>query len=111
MTLFLRLGCWGREEKGFIICKGIENTIIDLTKKSDRNVQIVDFLDSRYFLFDRPLYNNVHTALWNLQDKFSISGVPVFNSELFKYMEEFCIFHKKCGVFLRLKMGKEENNE
>ena len=111
MKLFLILGCWGREENGFIICKGIENIIIDLTKKTTQNIQIVDFLDSKYFLFDRPLYNNVHTALWNLQEKCSQKGHLVFSSELFKYMEEFCIFHKKCGVFLRLKMEKEEINE
>ena len=109
MKLFLILGCWGREENGFTICNGIENRIIDLTKKTTQNVEIVNLLDSNYFLFDRPLYKNVHTALWNLQEKCSKIGCPVFGQQLFKNMEEFCISHKKCGVFLRLKMEEKEN--
>lgn len=102
--IVLVLGCWGREEKGFCLCNSISNEILDLSKSSDRNSQILDILDARYKLFDRPLYKNIHTAIWNIQEKFSQVGDPVFTKEFFKCLEEFCIAHKKCGLYLRLEL-------
>jgi len=107
MKVFLSLGCWGRTEEKFAICNGVTNQILDITKKSDRNISIAKYLDSHFKLFDRPLYNNVHTAIWNIQELFSIKGNPVFNDHFFKRMEEFCIVHRKCGLFLRLEMQEE----
>jgi hypothetical protein len=111
MKVLLTLGCWGRIEEGFIICNGVTNQVLDITKNSERNVSIKDYLDSHFRLFDRPLYNNVHTAIWNIQDKFSIKGNPVFNNYLFRRIEEFCIIHRKCGLFLCLKAQEGESND
>jgi len=104
MKIVLILGCWGRERDGFISCSGISNEILDLTKNSSINVKIKDYLDSNFRLFDRPLYNNVHTAIWNVQDKFSEIGKPVIQKIKFKYMEEFCVDHARCGLYLRLEL-------
>ncbi len=102
--IILVFGCWGREEEGFYSCSGTKNTILDLSKQSDRNRAILDYLDSNFRMFDKPLYNNVHTAIWNVQDKFSEKGKPVFKDTIFKRMEEFCTIHAKCGLFLRLEL-------
>jgi hypothetical protein len=108
MRLILNLGCWGREDLGFTSCSAVVNPILDLTLNSKRNTDIADYLDKVYGLFDKPLYNNVHTALWNIQDKFSSKGDLVFNEKVFKLIEAFCIEHKKCGVYLKLDLGKEK---
>lgn len=111
MRVFLVLGCWGREYDGFKICGGVSNSILDITKNSERNVAIAQYLDSHFKLFDKPLYNNVHTAIWNIQDKFSTKGKPVFQDIVFRSMEEFCVVHSKCGLFLRLELEEEEYHE
>jgi len=106
MKIILVLGCWGREYQEFKICGGVINEILNITKSS-RDRKITDYLDSNFKLFDKPLYNNVHTALWNIQDKFSVKGKPVFQNIVFKSMEEFCVLHSKCGMFLRLDIKEE----
>ena len=106
MKIILTLGCWGREKDGFISCSGAENKILDLTNRTKKNIEIENMLDFTYKLFDKPLYNNIHTALWNIQEKFSDIEGQVFNKELFKLIEEFCIAHSKCGVFLKLELYK-----
>lgn len=108
MNVVLICGCWGREEEGFVSCSGASNIILDLGKNTERNKQIIDFLDNVYKIFDRPLYNNVHTAIFNIQEKFSDKGKPVFKEALFKRIEGFCIQHIKCGLYLRLEMKEEE---
>lgn len=107
MKITLILGCWGRNEDGFITCNAVSNKILDLTKETPRNADISNYLDSHLKLFDKPLYSNVHTAIWNIQEKFSLLEKPVFNEKLFRKMEEFCIVHAKCGVFLRLELEEE----
>ncbi len=104
MTFVLKLGCWGREIKDFTMCKGIENTILVLSNKTSINNDIINFLDNTYGLFDKPLYNNIHTAIFNIQNRFSDVKNSIFNEERFKIIEDFCIFHNKCGLYLRLDM-------
>jgi len=89
------------------MCPGIQNRILELTTQSERNTAISDHLDSHCHLYDKPLYTNVHTALYTLQNQFSRQGNPVFPKDLFKLMETFCLMHAKCGVFMRLEMENE----
>jgi hypothetical protein len=110
MRITLTLGCWGREKEGFIACPGISNEILDLTQNSTRNVDIKNYLYSHFKLFYRPLYNNVHTAVWNVQDKFSEKGNLVIPEIKFRYIEEFCVDHARCGLFLRLELKEEVKN-
>lgn len=104
MKIILVLGCWGREKYNFVSCPGVKNDILDLTKNTNRNIKVKDYLDTNFKLFDRPLYNNIHTAVYNIQDKFSEVCNPLINNDKFKYIEEFCIDHRKCGLFLRLEL-------
>jgi hypothetical protein len=89
------------------MCNGIKNRILDITKSSKRNKEITEYLDSHFKLFDRPIYNNVHTVIWNIQEKFSIKGDPVIPNNTFKCIEDFCVSHKKCGLFLRLELEEQ----
>ena len=107
MRVVLILGCWGREVDGFVCCGGVANEILDITKNSERNLQVAELLDKVYGLFDKPLYNNVHTAIWTIQDKFSSTNNMIFSEKIFKFMEEFCVSHRKCGIYLRLDIKKE----
>jgi hypothetical protein len=89
------------------MCGGVENEILDLTGGSGMSTAIVDHLDNIYHLFDRPLYSNVHTALYSLQERLAKDGKTVFPDERYRLMEEFCVMHAKCGLFLRLKLGED----
>lgn len=90
------------------MCGGLVNEILDLTAPSERNTAMADFLDKRYGLFDRPLYANVHTALFSLKNEFEETGRGVFAKGVFELAEQFCVAHAKCGLFLRLEMKEEE---
>jgi hypothetical protein len=104
MLIKLILGCWGRSHMDFIMCPSVMNEIIDLTKNNNVNIEIKNYLDNDFKLFDKPLYNNVHTCIWNIQNKFGEKGKPIFQEILFRYIEEFCINHSKCGLYLKLKL-------
>ena len=91
MKIILVLGCWGRVEDDFTTCGSVSNQILNLTKDSSRNADISTYLDSNFKLFDKPIYSNIHTAIWNIQEKFSIRGKPVFDERVFRRMEEFCV--------------------
>jgi len=104
MRVILVLGCWGRKHGEFQMCRSVENEILDLTDGGEMRVAVVNHLDSVYHLFDKPLYSNVHTALYSLQDKLAKDGRTVFQADQYRLLEAFCIIHAKCGLFLRLKL-------
>lgn len=108
MKLFLVLGCWGKQNNNFVLCSSTQNIILDLTKNNVRNSNIINYLDHTLRLFDKPLYANVHTAIWNINEKFSEADSPVFEENLFKNIEKFCIEHVHCGLFLRLELRENE---
>jgi hypothetical protein len=108
MRVYLVLGCWGRKHGEFQMCGGVENEILDITGGTERNAAIAKHLDEVYHLFDRPLYNNVHTVLFSVQDNFSQHGKPVFQKDHYTQLEAFCAMHAKCGLFLRLRLKGEE---
>jgi len=111
MKVCLVLGCWGRERNGIVICSGIENEILDVTVRSGRNLAIVDHLDKQYGMLDRPLYENVHTAIFGVKNKFDEVGKPVFSDAVFQAIEDFCVIHRKCGVYLRLDLKEESDGK
>lgn len=104
MKIVLVLGCWGRKHDEFQMCGGVENEILDISDSTERNIAISKHIDEVYHLFDKPMYNNVHTALFGIQENFSQAGKPVFKGELYAQLEAFCAMHSKCGLFLRLKL-------
>ena len=98
------LGCWGQELEGLVFCPSIKNVILDITEKTERNKIISDYLDSNFNLFDKPLYYNVHTAVYGLNGILDNQIEKLFSENLFKCIEGFCIVHAKCGLFLRLEL-------
>ena len=110
MKVCLYVGCWGLEHAGITLCPGCENEVMDLSDQTERNIAIADYLDSNYGLIDRPLYNNVHTAVFNIQEKFSKKGSPIFTKDRFAALERFCVMHVRCGLFLRLKIKEGEDD-
>jgi hypothetical protein len=107
MRVCLCLGCWGTRASGMILCPGCENEILDLTARTGRNIAIAEHLDSIHGLFDRPLYANVHTAVFSIPEKFSEKGNPVFADGMFAAVERFCVMHVRCGLFLRLRIKEQ----
>jgi len=105
------MGCWGLRTSGVTLCSSCENEILDLSADTERNIAIAEYLDSHYGLFDRPLYNNVHTAVFNIQEKFSKKGSPVFTKDTFAALERFCVMHVRCGLFLRLRIKEEDDGK
>ena len=103
MRTVLILGCWGRTDEGFCTCNGVSNHILDVGVKSEQIKRVSDYLDALY-LYDKPLYNNIHTILFNIQDRFSEKTRPIFKESIFRKIEEFCIMHARCGLYLRLEL-------
>ena len=97
MKAFLKLGCFGVEREDFVLCGGVENDILDLTKNTETNLEITQFLNDNYQLVRKPLYANIHTALYKIQDRYG-----PFDEKFFRFLEEFCILHKKCGLYLKI---------
>lgn len=95
-NISLEIGCFGLKKEDFIFCPSAKNIILDLSTNNDVNLKILDFLNEKYKLINKPLYVNVHSAVWNLNNKFEIFGLK------FKLIEEFCIKHKHCGVYLKV---------
>lgn len=104
MRTVLVLGCWGRTEEGFCTCNGVSNQILDVSVKTEQIRKVTDYLDNTLHLYDKPLYNNVHTVLFNIQDKFGEKTKPIFKESLFRIMENFCLMHARCGLYLRLEL-------
>jgi hypothetical protein len=104
MKTMLILGCWGRTEEGFCTCNGVSNQILEVSIQSEQMRKVSNYLDTVLNLYDRPLYNNIHTALFNIQDKFSEKTRPIFRESVFRRMEDFCLMHAKCGAYLRLEL-------
>lgn len=104
MKAILVLGCWGQKEGHITLCNGIKNDILDITSSTEQNISIGQYLDNVYKLCEKPIYKNIHTALWNIQEKFSLVGKPVFNDKFFKQLEDFCIRHNRCGLYLSLEL-------
>jgi len=107
MEFILILGCWGEITDGFTMCPGTSNIILDLSSKSKRVLEVIDYLDG-IGLFDKYISENVHTIIWNIQNNFSDVNHKIFNPKLFQKIERFCINHKKCGLFLRLDFRRND---
>ena len=107
MKIYLILGCWGHDEEDFKLCPSVENKILNLSEKTKVNLDILSFLNN-YKLFDQVLRSNVHTLIYNLQTKFSTKTNKIFTDTYYSLLENFCIQHKRCGVYARLLVEEEE---
>lgn len=107
MKAYLILGCWGRTQSDIKICSGLENEILDITKPSKINLAIIEYLDNVYNILKHPIYKNVHTAIFNIKNNFEEINNPIFDKKKIEAIEEFCVIHRKCGPFLKVRIEKE----
>jgi hypothetical protein len=107
--LYLVLGCFGREEGGFVSCTGVENSILTIKPTINNYNEIMNYLDSCQ-LFDKTLleYNSVRHIILNLQDKFDQVVKKLWTEKQFRLYQKFIIDHRDCGVYLKLKFTQEQ---
>jgi hypothetical protein len=103
------LGCFGREDGGFVSCSGVENNILIIEPSLNNYTEIMDYLDGCQ-LFDKTLleYNSVRHVILNLQDKYDQVVKKLWTERQFRLYQKFVIDHKDCGVYLKLKIIEEE---
>jgi len=102
-NLYLVMGCWGRQDDGFISCPSVENRILHIHSGLENYDAIMDYLDS-VRLFDRPLYDNnaIRHLIYNMQDKYLEQLRPIWNPKRYDLLEKFIVSHKSCGVYVKL---------
>jgi len=107
--LYVLLGCFGRQDDGFISCSGVENCILVVDASLTNYTEIMDYLDG-VKLFDKTIleYNSVRHIILNLQDKFDQVVKRLWTEKQFILYQKFVVDHKNCGVYLKLKMAEEE---
>lgn len=102
----LVLGCNGSIVKeDFCLCRGVQNTIIDLTNLEDEHyIRILDFLDQACDLFSSPVYDynkcvNVLSLLYRNYDG--------FNQQTLMNVQAFLKTHRSCGIWIMLIMKED----
>ena len=102
MKVVILLGCEGRQDNGFVFCRGAENIILDLEKhqNSENYPKLIDYVKNTVKLLDGPCckYNVVSNTLY----KFYEFGYT--NDIQYKYIVSFINLHKACGIILKARI-------
>ena len=106
-VLHVVLGCFGREDDGFVNCTGIQNVILIVEPSLYHYDEIMDYLDQCQ-MFDRVVleYNAVRHFIFNLGNKFDQPAQRLFSEKKFRLYQKFAIDHKDCGLFAKLATEK-----
>lgn len=109
---YLSLGCFGREDDGFVSCSKVENNILLIHEKMSNYSEIMDYLDGCK-LFDRPLFdiNAIRHIVFNLKNRFIPVVKPLWNEKQFNLYQKFIIDHRNCGLFLKLNIEEDSEGE
>lgn len=104
------LGCFGRQDDGFISCGGIQNNILVIEPKMNNYVSIMDYLDNCQ-LFDKTIleYNSIRHFVLNMQDRYDQVVKKLWTEKQFRLYQKFTIDHRDCGLFLKLNLIEEPN--
>lgn len=102
---YLILGCFGREEDGFVLCPSCENKILKIDDGLDDFTSLIEFFNSCQ-LFDRPSsdYNAIKNILQLLEGRFFRGKYKLWSQKELDSIQKFIIMHKTCGLFLKLEM-------
>lgn len=103
--IYLVLGCYGRNDDGFVSCCSVENKILKLDENIQDLPEILTYLkDLR--LYEKPLmdYNAVRRVIFNFQDRYYQRALPIWPENKFKFIENFTLMHKMCGLYLKLEI-------
>jgi hypothetical protein len=100
---YLVLGCFGREDDGFVSCRGIENRILKIDTSLVYFEEVMDYFDS-VRLFDRHMLdsNAIRHLIYNLQDRFDQKVRRLWNENRYNLLERFLHNHKQCGLYAKL---------
>lgn len=103
--LHIILGCFGRQDDGFISCAGVQNSILNVNPSLFKYNEIMDYLEI-CGLFDKPLfdYNSIRHLIFNLRDRYDQINKKIFSEKNFKLYEKFTVEHKNCGIYLKLSL-------
>ncbi len=101
--VYLILGCFGRNDNGFVTCNSIENKILEVSPSLERIDEFLAYIDFLQ-LPARPLsdYNAIRRALFKIQDKFYQNIKPIWSERYFRLIENFTLIHKSCGIYLKI---------
>ena len=103
------LGCFGRNDDGFVSCPGVENRILKLDDSLVYLDEIMDYLDS-VRLFDKHMLdvNAIRHLIYNLQDRYDQKVKRLWTEKQHHLYEKFVIGHKPCGVYAKLVLVSDE---
>lgn len=108
-SVFLVLGCHGREEDTFVLCPGTENRILKLDEEKLVNINgVVDYLEALK-LFEKPLldYNAIRHLTANLQAKFDQKVRRLWTERYYSLIERYTLMHKPCGLYAKLVTAED----
>lgn len=99
MKATIALACEGRQDKGFILCNGAENVILDLEQIefSEDYENLLEYLDKVVGIFDKPSCKNGHIG----NALYKIYQYGYVNDEEYKFISHFYRMHEICGLVLK----------
>ena len=108
-TCYLVLGCFGREDDGFVSCPSVENRILKLDDALVYIDEIMNYLDS-VSLFDRHMLdiNAIRHLIYNLQDRFDQKIKHLWTEQQYHLLERFIQTHRPCGLYAKLILVPSE---
>lgn len=111
-TCYLVLGCFGREDDGFISCPSVENRILKLDDSLVYIDDVMDYLDSMS-LFDRHMLdiNAIRHLIYNLQDRFDQKVKRLWTEQEYHLLERFIHTHRPCGLYAKLILVPPEEED
>lgn len=111
-SCYLVLGCFGREDDGFVSCPSVENRILKLDDSLVYIDDIMDYMDS-LGLFDRHMLdiNSIRHLIYNLQDRYDQKIKRLWNEQQYHLLERFIQTHRPCGLYTKLVLVSPDQEE
>ena len=101
MKAVILLGCDGRQDNGFVLCRGVNNIVLNLDKRqySENYAQLSEYIEKVAKLFNGPCCatNIIVNALYKFYE------LGFLNELQYKYITLFVQMHKTCGLVLKLE--------
>jgi len=112
--LYIILGCFGRNDDGFVSCASCENKILKVQSCLDKYNEIMDYLEVCR-LFDRPLfeYSSIAHFIKNMQDRYDqiAAGRRLWSEKQYNIYLKFIAEHKLCGCYVKLALLEQKEAE
>jgi len=107
--LYLVLGCWGRNDGGFITCSSASNPILRVHEGIEDYKYLIKYFENLN-LFNRKVidYNAVRSVIFRTQQEFPQGVKDLWDKRTFRLIENFTIVHKSCGIYLSLEFLKPD---